>query len=246
MKRIFNSWTPKRCFIGVIWAFPAIVLILILTNPRVHEEAKFQSWFRQIRHEESVKNGPRLAPTEATLSVLHAASKSQRKTERLKAAWVMGRLTSAPPSVEADLIEAIEDEDKAVQSAALTALVSLGTTNASLLPQLEEKLKSEDHGIGSHAAELMEIIVQNRASQSPPTIEEEHELAMKFVESPVPFVRVLGAYRLAALSVKSKQSEESLRLLLNDPNSWVRDRASVFLKYPNAIPRARMVSAYSP
>ena len=225
MKNIFNSWTPKRCFIGVMWAFPVMVLIFILANPRVREEAKFQSWFKQIKDAEVLNAEPRIAPTAPTLSVLHLAIHSQNKIERMKAAWVMGRLTSAPQSVESDLIGAIEDRDMIVQSAAMAALVSLKTTNASILPQLVEKLESPDGGISYRAAELIDTIDQNPASQNLLSIGEELDLAMKFVESPVPSVRVLGAYRLSALSIKSRQAEDSLKLLLEDSNGWVRDRA---------------------
>jgi hypothetical protein len=244
-KMLIYGKLKQFCF-GIIWLFPFLLLIFILANPRVREEAKFQSWFKQIKDAGVLNAQPRIAPTAPTLSVLHLAIHSQNKIERMKAAWVMGRLTSAPQSVESDLIGAIEDRDMIVQSAAMAALVSLKITNASILPQLDEKLKSQDAGISFYAAELMEAIAQRRGSQTPLSSEEEYDMAMKFVESQTPSVRVLGAYRLSALSLKSKQAEDSLKLLLNDPNGWVRDRAAVFLKYPNAIPRARMVSAYSP
>ena len=159
----------------------------------------------------------------------------------------MRKISAQAKAAESDLILAINDEETSVQIAAMQALTSIGTTDESLILKLVPRLGVNQPEVSFSAGALIDRIVQNRKAQNLSVgVSDEYALAMKFVEAPTPSVRVKGAYRLASLSPSDKRAGDSLKLILNDSNGWVRERAAVFLEYPNSIPPERMNTAYSP
>lgn len=241
----------KRSSFLVVALFivPALLFVgVAIRRSTIHQDTRIPPWLEKLKSAQDLEN---LAISQSLgggdVPMLRKALKSPRRAERLKAAWVLGKISAPAKSSEADLILAIGDEEIGVQVAAMQALTSIGTANETLIPTLVPKLGVNHAGVGFSAAELIDKIEQKRKAQNLTVgVMDEYGLAMKFVRSPIPSVRVKGAYRLASLSPKNKQAQSSLEFLLNDPDDWVRERAEVFVKYPSSIQPERMNTAYSP
>ena len=162
----------------------------------------------------------------SAVSVLKRELGSESTSQRYKAAWALGQLGPIAREAAPDLIKAIDDGDPVVRKNAIEALTQLKVAEISMVPKLLNRLKDSDMGVDIASAELLKRIEERGTKEDSSVRSNQFDFAVAFAASSCPSVRLIGAERLADLSLKEDRVIRALEMLLVDQSEFVRNRTA--------------------
>jgi hypothetical protein len=221
----------------IFLCFPAVILICAIA----HHEPAFEGkeipvWFSEIKVGHP---SPALAAFQkmgsAAVPVLQTELKSQDAGSRIKAAWVLGQLGPVASNAIPDLLQSLDNPVNNLPIFALQSLETIAPAQVDDVSKLLSELCSTNIGVCNCAADLLDKIEQARKAANLPQYGDAYENAMVFLRSPAGRVRSMGVGRLIRLSPDDKRALTTLKSLLNDPDTVVRQQSVAFFNGPYRI-----------
>ena len=230
----------------VFISLPLVILVTaIIHRPLTFSGKRVTVWLNEIRIGQP---SPAVAVFQkmgaAGVASLRNALKSDDVSVRMKAAWVLGRLGPMASNAVPDLIQSMDDEASNVEIVSIQSLKYIGASQTNVIPKLLSKLSSTNLGVSNSAADwLNRILMEGEAGGICPYADE-YEVDIAFLHSSSQRVRLFGLVRLMHFSVSDDRVASTLRTLLDDTNSTIREQTAVFLNNPGMAFTDSSVSAH--
>lgn len=151
----------------------------------------------------------------------------------MKAAWALGELGPIASNAIPSLIDAMDDPASNVEILAIQSLEKIAPEQVDAIPKLLSRLGDSNPGVSNSAADLLNKIEKARKARNLATYSNEYEFDMAFLHSTSQRARLFGLLRLMHFSVPDERVDSTLKALLTDTNSMIREQTAIFLKNPS-------------
>lgn len=226
----------------IFWFVPVAFLITILfrREPTYHGVSA-SVWLGQMGTNQDVALNALQHIGKSALPILKDVLNSSARTDRCRAAMVLGKMGDAAGDAVPDLIRMLDDDCPSVQCEAMMALTRIGVTNEDLASKLVGNLTNNQTGPFS-AALLNSIEYVREAHNLPRLSTAGYDYGMACLKSSVPSMRLNGAIQLESVVQTDARAKSALQSLLCDENYWVRQEVARLMLNPDIPPNFKLVS----